>query len=40
MHKHVINIENTWSLLGQDFVLTKSNLFFLNEHPVYHHHLC
>lgn len=30
----------TWSLLGQNPVLTQCKLFLLNEHPVDHHHLC
>lgn len=30
----------TWSVLGQNPVLTQCNLFLLNEHPVNHYHLC
>lgn len=30
----------TWSLLGQNPVLTQCDLLLLNEHPVNHHHLC
>lgn len=30
----------TWFLLGQNPVLTQSNLLLLNEHPVNHNHLC